>query len=219
MRQFNFEASIDYILTADTGFLETRLNRGRFDAELENSDQIAVTFTDSYELVDTPFSPGGGLLVPVGGYSFRDVEVSYNLGQQHRANGRVSLRRGGYYGGDITSLDFNRGFIEVTDNLGIEPSVSFNWIDLPQGAVRTDLMRARVNYTFTPWMFFSVLLQYNASDNVVSSNLRFRWEYSPGSELFVVYTDERGEDPLRQRRVRELRNRGFVVKINRLFRI
>ena len=157
VRQFNFEGSIDYILTADSGFLETRLNRGRFAAELENSDQIAVAFTDSYELVDAPFSPGGDLLVPVGGYSFQDVEVSYNLGQQHRANGRVTLRRGGYYGGDITSLDFNRGFIEITDQLGVEPSVSFNWIDLPQGAVRTDLVRARANYTFTPWMFFSGL--------------------------------------------------------------
>ena len=40
-------------------------------------------------------------------------------------------------------------------------------------------------------MFASGLLQYNSTDNSFSSNLRFRWEYHPGSELFVVYTDER----------------------------
>ena len=40
-------------------------------------------------------------------------------------------------------------------------------------------------------MFASALVQYSSSDNVFSSNLRFRWEYLPGSELFVVYTDER----------------------------
>lgn len=57
-------------------------------------------------------------------------------------------------------------------------------------------------------------LQYNASDRIFSSNVRFRWEYLPGSELFMVYTDER-DTGFSSRP--SLRNRGFVVKINRLF--
>ena len=219
IRQFSFEGSIDYILQADTGWLETRSNQLRFQTELENSDQFVVAFTDSYELIDEPFEPGGGVTIPVGTYDFRDLEVSYQLGEQHRANGRVSVRRGGYFGGDITSVDFARGYVEITKQLGVEPSVSFNWIDVPQGAFRTDVVRARVNYTFSPWMFFSGLVQYNSSDDALSSNLRFRWEYSPGSELFIVYTEERDTDPLRPSRNTELRNRGFVVKINRLFRL
>ena len=218
IRQFNVEGSIDYIQTADTGLLETRLNRLQFGTELENSDLLTVVFTDSYERLDEPFSPGAAT-IPVGGYDFRDVEVSYELGQQHRSNGRLSVRHGGYFGGEITSLDFNRGYVEITQQLAIEPSVSFNWIDVPQGASRTDLYRARVNYAFSPWMFFSGLLQYNSADDAVSSNLRFRWEYSPGSELFIVYTEERDTDPLRPTRIGELLNRGFVVKINRLFRL
>ena len=219
VRQFNIEAGIDNILTADTGLLETRLNRLQFGTELENSDLLRVAFTDNYERLDEPFSPGEDLTIPIGGYDFQDVEVSYQLGQQHRANGMVSVRRGGYFGGNITSLDFNRGYVEITQQLAVEPSVSFNWIDVPQGASRTDLYRARANYAFSPWMFFSGLVQYNTADDALSSNLRFRWEYSPGSELFIVYTEERDTDPLRPTRIGELRNRGFVVKINRLFRL
>ena len=45
--------------------------------------------------------------------------------------------------------------------------------------------------------------------------MRFRWEYRPGSELFVVYTDER--DTLKPG-YPELQNRALVVKFNRLFR-
>ena len=50
--------------------------------------------------------------------------------------------------------------------------------------------------------------------------MRYRWEYAPGSELFLVYTDERGtDDPLAPSTlVRGLRNRVFVVKVNRLLR-
>ena len=62
------------------------------------------------------------------------------------------------------------------------------------------------------------LIQYNSSTDTISNNLRLRWEYSPGSELFVVYPEDRNTDPLRPDRFSELRNRGLVVKVNRLFR-
>ena len=46
-------------------------------------------------------------------------------------------------------------------------------------------------------------------------NLRFRCEYQPGSELFVVYNDERDTSlhgtPM-------LETRAFIVKVTRLFR-
>ena len=218
VRQFSLEGSVDYIETANTGFLETRENQLRFQTEFENSDQLNVGFTDSYELLNEPFSPGADATIPVGGYDFQHVEVSYRLGQQRRANGTVSVRTGGYFNGSITSVDFNRGYVELTQQLSLEPSISFNWIDVPQGSFRTDLALARINYTFNPRMFFSGLVQYNSSNDTIASNLRFRWEYSPGSELFVVYTEDRDTTPLRPDRSTELRNRGFVVKINRLFR-
>ncbi len=43
-------------------------------------------------------------------------------------------------------------------------------------------------------------------------------QYSPGSELFVVYSEDGDTDPLMPDRFSELRNRGFVVKMTRLFR-
>ena len=48
------------------------------------------------------------------------------------------------------------------------------------------------------------------------SNLRLRWEYAPGSELFVVYTDDYDTESRPQSTA--LRNRAFVIKVNRLFR-
>ena len=76
----------------------------------------------------------------------------------------------------------------------------------------------RVDYGFTPLMFVSALAQYSSADRAVSTNVRYRWEYAPGSELFLVYTDEHGtDDPLAPSTLgRGLRNRAFVVKVNRL---
>jgi hypothetical protein len=59
------------------------------------------------------------------------------------------------------------------------------------------------------------LTQYNSSANSLASSVRYRWEYRPGSDLFVVYSDGRdtelGDFP-------GLVNRTFAVKFTRLFR-
>ena len=92
--------------------------------------------------------------------------------------------------------------------------MSYNRVDLPQGRFTTNLATIRTTFTVTPEMFVSTLLQYNTNTRSLSTNLRLRWEYQPGSELFVVYTDLR--DTLSPH-FAQLENRAFIVKINRLF--
>ena len=218
IRQFRLQGSVDYILTAHSMQLETRQNQLQFSAELENSDQFGVVVNENYELLHESFSPGPDVTIPVGPYGFTDMEFRYVAGQQRRMNGSVAVRRGGYFNGDITSLEFTQGRVSILPQMSIEPTISRNWINTAYGSFRTDLAFARINYAFNPRMFFSGLVQYNSANETVSSNFRFRWEYSPGSELFVVYTEDRDSNPLMPDRYTELRNRGFVVKFNRLFR-
>ena len=48
----------------------------------------------------------------------------------------------------------------------------------------------------------------------MTANVRLRWEYRPGSELFVVFNEQR--DTLAPR-FPALTNRAVIVKINRMF--
>jgi len=61
------------------------------------------------------------------------------------------------------------------------------------------------------------LVQYNSGSNTFSTNVRLRWEWAPGSELFIVYTEDRDTDVLGRRS--QLAGRGLVVKVNRLLQI
>ena len=67
----------------------------------------------------------------------------------------------------------------------------------------------------TPLMFVSTLVQYNSTSNALAANVRLRWEYRPGSELFVVLNEQR--DTLASG-YPALVNRAFIVKVNRLLR-
>ena len=218
VRRFILEGSVDYVEMADSGLVETRTTEMVFQTQFENSDSVSVSVADNFERLTSPFEIASGVLLPVGGYGFTNVRASYDFGQQRPVSGSISVRTGAFWSGDATTLDVSRGRIEVTPQLSVEPSASFNRVDLPQGSFTTNLARARVNYTFTPRMFFSGLLQYNTRGDTLSTNLRVRWEYRPGSELFVVYTEDRDTSPLAPDRDSALRNRGFVVKLNRLFR-
>ena len=214
VRQFTWEAGLDYIENG-AGQVETRLAQARFQTEFENSDRFGVDLQQSYERLVRPFGIASDVTIPVGGYDFRDVFLSYSMGAQRRVSGTWSFQRGGFFSGDITAVGYSRGRIEVTPLLSIEPGVSINRIDLPEGAFTTTLATSRVTYTFTPRMFFGGLLQYNSSSDSLSTNLRLRWEYQPGSELFVVYNDQRDTS---LRGTPFLENRAFVVKFTRLFR-
>src|SRR5690606_23268859 len=98
----------------------------------------------------------------------------------------------------------------------LEPGVSLNWVDLEEGSFTTHLLTTRLTYSFNPRMFVAGLAQYNSSNQVLGANLRLRWEYAPGSELFVVYTDDRSGDPFE--RFPDLTRRSLVVKVTRMFR-
>ena len=132
VRQFRLEGAFDYIVTADTGLVETRQTQLGFITELENSDRIGFSVADNYEFLSGDFEPGPGVVFPVGGYSFRDVEATYELGTQRRVAGRITTRFGEYFDGDIKTVGFSRGRVGVTQALSVEPSVSINWVDSPR---------------------------------------------------------------------------------------
>ncbi len=213
VRKFTYQGTIEHFVNGG-GAVETKTQSGRFNTEFQNSDQFTVEATNNYELLLAPFSVGGGVTLPVGGYDFRDVIVSYQLGAQRRLSGTAALQVGEFYDGTITGISYTGGRVSLTERFSLEPGLTINRIELPIGDVTTKLLRTRVDYGFSPRMFASALLQYNSNDNAFSSNLRFRWEYIPGSEFFLVWTDERDT---RNGGI-GLRNRAFVAKVTRLLR-
>ena len=164
-----------------------------------------------------PFAIAPGVTIPIGAYTFHTTRIGYVAGQQRRVSGEVVLETGPFYNGDHTTIAVNGARMQVTPQLSLEPSLSISRVNLVQGSFTAKVLRNRTTYTISPRMFVSGLLQYNSASTSAGSNLRFRWEYRPGSELFAVYTDDYDSDA-RSDAV-ALRNRAFVVKFNRLFRL
>ena len=217
VRKFTYEGSVEYFENG-AGDVESRQQTGRFNVEFDNSDTLSVEGNLNYDLLVTPFMPSPGVIIPIGGYDYNDVIMTYAMGQQRRLSGNVTLQLGEYYSGTIKGVSFSNGRVSILKQLSVEPRVTYNHVELPTGDFTTKQFGARTDYGFSPRMFASALLQYSSTDHTFSSNVRFRWEYRPGSEFFVVWTDEENTNPLDPHESMALRNRAFVVKMTRLFR-
>ncbi|MFN7915008.1 MAG: DUF5916 domain-containing protein [Vicinamibacterales bacterium] len=215
VRKYTSEGSFEHLVTDTTGRLETRAATGRFVLEQQNSDMFTVVATNHYEFLARPFTVNPGVVIPVGGYTFTDLTTSYGFGQQRRLSGSLQWQTGHFYNGDINAVSFSTGRFAIRSNWSFEPTFTVNHVSLPSGTFTNAVLVGRTDYGFSPRRFMSALVQYSSSTHVLSSNFRFRWEYRPGSEMFVVYTDER--DTLRPG-YPDLRNRAFTVKVTRLFR-
>ncbi len=215
LRRIGWTGSIDYT-TDNESVLETRIFSLRTRVELENGDQLNVNAARNHEVLSEEFllDADEGIGVGVGAYDFDDIRVSYQAGPHRPVSGNFAFQQGGFFSGTRREAAW-RGRVEVSTRFSLEPSISLNWIDLPAGDYDTSLIASRINYTLSPRSFLAAFLQYNTAANSLSTNVRFRWEYEPGSDLYVVYNSLR--DTLAPG-YPELNTQSFIVKFTRLFR-
>jgi len=212
VRRFVWQGDFDYV-TDPEGRLETRTVGALFRIEFENADQARVEYADNFEFLPKEFEIYPDVILPVGDYRFWDVRVGYTFGPQRRVPSSFNYRKGSFYDGNRDALDFDAR-IELSPKFSVEPRLSLNWVDLPEGSFDTRLGSVRVTYGFNPRMFVSSFIQYNSKSDSLSSSVRFRWEYEPGSDLFVVYSEGREDFALTP----FLANRTVAVKFTKLFR-
>jgi hypothetical protein len=214
VRKFYYQAGAQ-VFRNDDGHLESQEVNGEFKIEFASSDEIQLTYHSNFERLFEPFRIADGVTVATGDYDNTTLRGEATIGPQRTAAGTLFFERGNFFGGDRTVFGYSSGRVKINAHLALEPGLSINRVTLPVGSFTAKLMTSRVTYTVTPLMFISGLVQYNSSSNSVSTNARLRWEYRPGSELFVVYNEGRDTQT---RGIPDLHNRSFIVKVNRLLR-
>jgi hypothetical protein len=214
IRKVGFDASLDHV-TNTANRLETREAQVQNRVEFQSGDSWSSEYSHVFEYLPEPFAIAEGVTLPAGGYGYQEIRTTYQLGPQRPVTGFLTFGQGGFYDGRRSQVSY-RGRVELSPRLSLDPGVSLNRVKLREGTFTTALLSSRLTYTLTPQMFVASLLQYNSSNHAVSVNARFRWEYRPGSDFFVVYNE--GRDTLLSGRFPELLNRTFAIKITRLVR-
>lgn len=214
IRQFIATYNLDNITNSADTQLENRNHQADFAVDFHNSDRITVSYIDQYEFIPAPFTISPGVRIPRDTFNYETVRLSYVLGNQRKVAGTLSAQTGTLYNGDRTSASYG-GRLSFSPRFVMEPTISFNRVTLPYGDFTANLLQTRIIVTPQPRMQIVSLLQWNQSAKTLTSSVRLRWEYIPGSDFFVVFTDGRNTpDALAP----GLLNRTLAVKLTRLLR-
>jgi hypothetical protein len=213
IRKFDYTASLVYFANTDWR-LQNRAANVTFGITFDNGDSFQTRVAHELEHLDDGFTLADTAFIPAGNYTAKEINVIYTLGPGRRLSGEMGVQHGTFYGGTRRELDASLR-LEITPRVSFEPRLNVNWLDLEfdPGRFHTTLAGSRANFTISPRMIVSTLLQYNSTANSFASNLRFHWEFTPGSDLYVVYSDQRDTElhP-------SLQQRSFVVKVGKLVR-
>ncbi|MGE3705502.1 MAG: DUF5916 domain-containing protein [Vicinamibacterales bacterium] len=199
-----------------TGRTETRLWEGEFAIDFMNSDRFAFQRSAQYEYLPADFQIASGIVLPKGtSYDFGEWSLTYNFGRQRPLSANVTATQGSFYNGERVSLTVAQGRVNVTSKFSLEPTYTLNSVDLEEGSFTSHLLGSRINYTTSPMMFTSALVQFNSDTKTVSANVRLRWQYEPGSEFFIVYNEQRDTS---LSGFPGMQNRALIFKINKFIR-
>ncbi len=217
LRRTNVFQNLNHIDNRD-GRLQDWSYSVTFFNELSSGDNLNFGGSRIFERLDQPFEFRPELIIPVGDYYNNSVNADFQSSAKRKltAFGNVLWRE--FYDGKL----FNWG-----GGMGYSPNahVSFllnydrNNVDLPQGRLETGLFALRLNLGFSTRLFLNTLMQYNSETNDFSTNARLNFIHSPGSDLFIVYNENRGREGQDLSDGLPARNREIILKFTRLFRI
>lgn len=193
------------------GFLETATLHLDSRLDFENNYSISSTALNvQFEGLREPFEVYPGVVVPAGSYTSPFFLVNAATDRRQWLSGGMSANIGGFLSGSQVSIAPS-----ITIREGARLTASLRWtrndIDLPEGDFVTNLASARVTYNFATAANVSALVQYNDRSERWSTNLRFYFQRTAATGLYIVYNDTEGFDGVGPV------NRAFIVKYTHLW--
>ena len=193
----------------ETGFLHFD-NHWEWKSGMEIHTGINFTHEgvkDSFEIVD-------GVTVEPGTYKHEELQLVFFTDQGAPLSFGLNVLAGGFFGGDRISLRPTLRY-RIGETFSTELTWDYNDIDLPvtNGDFEINLARLRLSYSFTPKILLQALVQYDDSNDVTATNLRFSWLQSANAGLFIVYNE------VEQRGIGAPPDTGreFIIKYSRIF--
>jgi len=158
------------------------------DWHFKSGDAIHRFFdpNPTYERLFAPFEISPGVVLPPGEYRFTRWRAHVTTAQKRKLSGSAKITFGSFWSGHANQ-------IETTLTYKIPPrfTIAFNtnqtFARLPQGNFTARILSWQVNYTASPFLSLSNLIQYDNLSRNLGWQSRMRWTLKAGNDLFVVF--------------------------------
>ncbi len=148
--------------------------------------EVKVLFEDLLE----PFALSDEAVVPVGSYTFYRLGASYHVSHTRLFQLRPRIEVGTFFDGWQATVGVSPVWY-VSPHLELAASYLYNQIRFPDRDQRFDahLARLRIGTALNTKVSTNAFIQFNSATNTVSANVRFRYNFREGNDLWIVYNE------------------------------
>lgn len=136
----------------------------------------------------------GQILVPAGDYDDTRLRLRYRFSESWKVGGGINTSIGEIYGGNIKELSIDPRFF-LSSKLEIGGSYRLTHLTFSPITGRTKneytshLGQMRGQYSFNKKAQISTFIQYSNTSERVGANIRFRYNFSEGRDLWLVVNE------------------------------
>jgi hypothetical protein len=194
-REVAFTAIADAFTDLDNR-METREAEVSAFVELSTNDWMRVKVQNAYDALEEPFDLPNNIPVDAGTYDWTNYRFEFASSSARLVQITGSVECCSYYNGDILDLDFGLNvFTGRYFEFGSLYQVQM--LDMPHGSVDIHILSLNSSIIFTPDMSLVLEAQWDNISHDFAFNARYRWEYSPGNEVFVAFGQTGSIEPNR----------------------
>lgn len=160
----------------------------------------AVSLQLSFGKENIPLGEGfdllGKIYIPNDTYSDYRFRLNYDFSEAWKVGGRLSASAGDFYDGKITELNLNPRFF-LSRKLELGGSYRVTQLRFPErfGRTKTDFIshlgQLRGQYSFNKKAQVSTFIQYSNVSDLAGANIRFRYNFREGRDLWLVINEIR----------------------------
>ena len=140
----------------------------------------------------------GDATVPVGAYDFFDLQIYYSMGSGTKARTGVDFRSGTYFDGTRTQVILTPTWnVSPHLELGTDYQLSHLEFDKRNQRENVQVARFRVRAALDARASGNAFVQYNSTTDRLDFNVRLRYAFAEGTDLWLVYNEGLDTNPVR----------------------
>jgi hypothetical protein len=197
VRQFFFELEGQFYWDLQ-GRLETRqIFTAPLNLRTESGEHIEFNVIPNRDVLPYDFEISPGVVIPQGPYNFTGYRAEFNSATFRPWTVDMSWRFGQFYSGHYDDATVGLGF-KFKGYVSLALNAEFVRGRLPEGNFKANVYQIKADVSLSPDLGLMNYIQYDDVSRTLGANVRFRWQLSPGNEIYLVYTKnwERRWDPV-----------------------
>ncbi len=153
-----------------------------------NQDNGGLVINKVYENILVDFELAGNVVIPPGAYDFFRLAGTYSMAVDKTIRTGLILETGSFYDGWLNSLTLTPSwYISKYFQLNLEYNYNYGEFNNRGDLLNFHVARLRIGTAVNRKISTNALLQYNGSQDIFAMNMRFRWNFREGQDLWIVF--------------------------------